>query len=210
MTTTTTNVFPTCVYYETDTIVTSTIVEVKTVTPVSFDEEFFENNSDYTTYFAKASNVEVTYYVNTSNPEYLYIKAKFGNVSDLSGIHIHTNDDGMSGPILAWLGTSIEWNSGITQNTPLTNYPCCSGDCQTNNNMCLLTSPTGTPYTSELSFSTKKYIVKQSVCKNCPWISGGTRLDTHGKKFQQYINCKIIGDTPGIDMLESILFETVN
>jgi len=209
MTTTLTEVFPTCISYETDSIVTTTIVEVKTFTHLSFDESVFENNPEYTAYIANTSSVKVIFYVNNMNPEFLYVKAIFGNVQDLSGIHIHTNNDGMSGPILAWLGTSIEWNSGITQNTPLTNYPCCNESCQNGNNMCLLTSPTGTPFTNKLSFSTVKYIIKRNVCESCPWISGGTRLDTHGKNFQQYINCKIIGDTPGIDMLESVLFEPI-
>jgi hypothetical protein len=75
--------------------------------------------------------------------------------------------------------------------------------------MALLIAPPGTPSTSELSFSTRKYIVNKNVCDSCPWISNGTRLDVHGKDFQQYINCQIIGTTPGIDMLESALFEEI-
>lgn len=207
MTTTSSRVFPTCTSYEKDLLVTTTVVEVKTFTPLSFDEKIFETNNEYEKYVAKTSSVEVTFYANKTNPEFLYIKAIFANVKDLSGIHIHTNNDGESGPILAWLGTSVEWNSGITQNTPLTNYPCCNeSSCQSTNKMCLLTSPVGTPLTNVLSFSTEKYIVKRSVCESCPWISNGARLDIHGKNFQQYINCEIIGDTPGIDMLESELF----
>ena len=208
-TSTTTQVFPTCVFYQEDSIVTSTLVEVKTVTEVPFDESVFENSDEFLKYGATTSYASAVFYTNKSNQDVLYIKVIFGDVSSISGIHIHTNNDGQSGPILVWLGTSVEWDSGITQNTPLTNYPCRKESCQemNKNDMCTLTAPLGTPSTNELSFSTKKYIVKKNVCDSCPWISNGTRFDVHGKDFQQYIDCQIIGETPGIDMLESALFE---
>ena len=211
MTKTTTQVFPTCVYYEEDSIVTRTLVEVKTTTEVSFDESLFENNDEFIKYGATTSYASAVFYTNKNYQDVLYIKVIFGDVSSLSGIHIHTNNDGQSGPILAWLGTSTEWENGITQNTPLTNYPCRRQTCQDMNtkDMCLLTAVLGTPYINELSFTTKKYIVTKNVCDSCPWISGGTRLDVHGKEFQQYIDCQLIGETPGIDMLESVLFEEI-
>ena len=35
-----------------------------------------------------------------------------------SAVHIHKNVGGTPGPILSWLCTSKEWDSGVLQNTP--------------------------------------------------------------------------------------------
>ena len=171
-------------------------------------------------YEATSEYVNVKFF--TSKNDTLYIKAKFFDVTKISGIHIHTNYNGSSGPIVVWLATTPEWDHGVTQNTPLTNstptYACCIvNNCKCNNkcikednNMCTLVAPEKTPYMNDLSYTTQYYTIDKKVCPSCPWISDGTFLDIHGKNFQQIYGCKIVGTTPGIDMLESIPFVKIN
>lgn len=167
----------------------------------------FKNKSYYK---ANSKYAEVKYFASKSGN--LYIEAKFFDVSQISGIHIHTNYQGSSGPIIAWLATTPEWQHGITQNTPLTNstpsYTCNVFDnCKKeNNNMCTLVAPEKTPHMKNLSYTTQYYKIHKKVCKSCPWISDGTFLDIHGKNFQQLYDCGVVGTKPGIDMLKSILF----
>ena len=58
-------------------------------------------------YIAKSEYAKVKFFVKKNGN--LYIKAKFYDVSKISGIHIHTNFNGMSGPIIVWLGTTTQW-----------------------------------------------------------------------------------------------------
>lgn len=190
------------------------------------------NFKNKTYYEAISEYAKVKFYVGKNGT--LYIKAKFYDVNTISGIHIHTNYQGSSGPIIAWLATSPEWQHGVTQNTPLTNttpqYACCllntnkkcgcesnsNSDSNTNTNfntnMCSLIAPIDTPYTKKLNNVTKCYKIKKNVCSSCPWISDGTFLDIHGKDFQQVYSggCKVVGSKPGIDMLESIPFTKID
>ncbi len=159
-------------------------------------------------YIAKSEYAKVKFFVKKNGN--LYIKAKFYDVSKITGIHIHTNFNGMSGPIIVWLGTTKQWQNGITQNTPLTNstpsYSCAINNNCKKNNMCTIVAPENTPHLKNLSYTTKYYKIDKKVCTSCPWISDGTFLDIHGKNFQYLDGCKIIGTTPGIDMIDSIPF----
>jgi hypothetical protein len=143
----------------------------------------------------------------------LYVKAKFYDVSKISGIHIHTNFNGMSGPIIVWLCTTTQWQNGITQNTPLTNstpsYSCAVNNNCKKNDMWTIIAPENTPHVRNLSYTTKYYKINKKVCPSCPWISDGTFLDIHGRNFQYLDGCKIVGTTPGIDMIDSIPFEKI-
>jgi hypothetical protein len=64
MTTTSTQVFPTCTFYQYDNIVTSTIVEVTTTTNVSFDESVLENSNEFIKYTASTSYASAVFYTN--------------------------------------------------------------------------------------------------------------------------------------------------
>lgn len=54
-------------------------------------------------------------------------KVKFSkDLGDVSAIHIHKEEDGKVGPIIAWLATSDIWNKGFLQSQKNTNSPCCT------------------------------------------------------------------------------------
>ena len=124
---------------------------------------------------------------------------------DISAVHIHVNSNGSPGPIIAWLSTTDEWMSGITQNTPLENYPC-PNYSNNGKEMFTLTAPKGTKLVKEIVNKKTQYIVKKPSCGSCPWISNGTMLVVHGKKFQQIRGCDLIGTEPGLDIIESTMF----
>jgi hypothetical protein len=154
---------------------------------------------------ASSKYAKATYVVNNNNNT-IRVKVKFNDLNGVSGIHIHTNNNGSSGPIIAWLATSKEWQLGVTQNTPLGNSPCCSSS----NKLCTLIAPDETPYTENVQNTTVTYIVKKDFCgNNCPWISNGTFLDIHGYNFQKIINGCPTNEQPGIDMIESVPFTLV-
>ncbi len=166
-------------------------------------------------YEAKSNYAHVKFYTLKNDNDTLYVKAKFFDVSDVSGIHIHTNENGNPGPIIAWLATSKEWQHGVLQNTPLTNgsassYFCCIKQPKHHvKNLCSLIAPPGTPLTKDLSHQERRYKIVKNVCSSCPWISNGTFLDIHGKNFQQVYGCKVVGDEPGIDMIDNVKFKKI-
>lgn len=166
-------------------------------------------------YEAKSDYAHVTFYTRENDNDNLYVKAKFFDVSDVSGIHIHTNEGGSPGPIIAWLATSEEWQHGVLQNTPLTNgssssYFCCTKQPKKNINICNLIAPQGTPLTKDLSYKKRRYKIVKNVCTSCAWLSNGTFLDIHGKDFQQVYGCKIVGTEPGIDMIDNVPFTQID
>lgn len=139
-------------------------------------------------------------YETSQDAETIFITVKYKDLTGVSAIHIHVNNNGMPGPILAWLGTTDEWQQGITQNTPGTNSPCCNE----NNPLCTLVAPSGTPNINNLSNSLMKYTVKNNYCnKGCPWIEAGTLLDVHGFNFQKVINCQLTKEKPGLDLISN-------
>jgi hypothetical protein len=162
-------------------------------------------------YEASSEYAKVKFFIKKNGN--LHIKAKFYDVSTISGIHIHTNFNGSSGPIIVWLGTTTQWQNGITQNTPLTNstpsYNCAINNNSKKNSMATIIAPENTPHLKNLSNTTQYYKINKNVCPSCPWITDGTFLDIHGKNFQYLDGCKIVGTTPGIDMIDSIPFEKI-
>ena len=173
---------------------------------------------------AQSPYVDVTFIAVPQTPT-LYIRATFRNLSTVSAAHIHTNYQGASGPIIAWLATSPEWQHGVLQNTPLTNstpsYACCvvapkatglgcrAAPSAAPSDMCTLAAPPGTPDVSGLGGKNVYYVIQKNVCDSCPWVSDGTFLDVHGKNFQQIYGCRVVGTTPGLDMLASVPFRPV-
>ena len=154
---------------------------------------------------ALSKYAKVNYTVNNNN-DTIRVKVKFNNLEGVSGIHIHTNDNGSSGPIIAWLVTSKEWQLGVAQNTPLGNSPCCSSK----NKLCTLIAPDETPYTENVQNTTVTYVVKKNFCGNkCPWINNGTLLNVHGYNFQKVIDGCPTNEEPGADMIDSVPFTLV-
>jgi hypothetical protein len=142
-------------------------------------------------------------YKTNSDASTLYITVKYKDLIGVSAIHIHVNNNGSPGPILAWLGTTEEWNSGVAQNTPGANSPC----CDVVNKLCTLASPESTPNIRDLSNSTMTFTVKNNFCnKNCPWINNGTLLDVHGFNFQKVINGSLTKEAPGADIISNTTF----
>ena len=141
---------------------------------------------------------------------------KYKNLSGVSAIHIHVNDKGKPGPVLAWLGTTIQWQRGVAQTAQGGNSPCCTKT----NPMCILASPPniGTPFlTRELENTERSFVfeneyvgmgcqqssteVLASCAVRCPWISNGVLLDIHGFNFQENINGKLTDKKPGADII---------
>lgn len=154
---------------------------------------------------ALSKYAKATYTVNNNN-DTIRVKVKFNDLKDVSAIHIHTNNNGTAGPIIASLVTSKEWQLGVAQNTPLGNSPCCSA----NNKMCSLIAVEGTPYTENVQNTTVTFKFKKDFCGNkCPWISNGTFLNAHGYNFQKVIDGCPTNEEPGADMIESVPFTLV-
>ena len=152
---------------------------------------------------SKFADVEFT---TSQDAQTIYITVNYKDLTGVSAIHIHTNNNGMPGPILAWLGTSHEWQHGVAQNTPGSNAPCCTED----NPLCTLAAPKSTPYVNSLSNTTRTFTVTNKTCKGCPWIENGTLLDVHGFNFQKVLNGQLTTEKPGADMISNTLFEIVN
>jgi hypothetical protein len=122
----------------------------------------------------------------------------------VTAIHIHSNQNGQPGPILLWLITSHQWQSGVTQLTPGKNQPCCT---KIAGSQCNLTAPNGTVFVdSAQSNVVYKKIVPKNICGNsCPGITLQAPfgfLVVHGNNFQtvQIDGCLSAGQ-PGLDVL---------
>lgn len=156
-------------------------------------------------YVAKSKYVTVSYTMDSS-ADSIHIHAKFGDLTGVSAIHIHTNNNGKPGPIIAWLATTSEWKSGVLQNTPGKNAPCCGS----NNHMCSLAGPAdSTPLIQRVANTELDYVVKNEFCKAsaaCPWINNGTILVVHGFNFQRVENGCLTDAPAGIDPLQAIPF----
>ena len=167
----------------------------------------FTNSNEFGNKTFKSSCKYADVEFNTSNNgETLYITVNYKDLTGVSAIHIHTNNNGSPGPVLAWLGTSNEWQHGVAQNTPGSNAPCCTDD----NPLCVLSAPDGTPYINTLSNSTQTFTVTNRTCKQCPWITNGTFLDVHGFNFQKVLNGKLTSEKPGADIISNTPFTMVN
>ena len=157
-------------------------------------------------YVAKSKYAAVSYAVDSSS-DAIRIHVKFGDLTGVSAIHIHTNDNGKPGLIIAWLATTSEWKSGVLQNTPGKNAPCCGS----NNPMCSLAgSADFTPLIQSVANTEMDYVVRNEFCKSsankCPWINNGTILVIHGLNFQRVENGCLTDGPVGIDVLQAIPF----
>jgi len=146
-------------------------------------------------------------YTTSADAKTMNITIQYKDLTGVSAIHIHVNNNGMPGPILAWLGTTKEWQLGVAQNTPGSNSPC----CYTQNPLCTLAAPEGTPNINNLSNSVMTFQFSNKNCNSgCPWIENGTLLDVHGFNFQKVIDCKLTSEKPGADMISNTPFILVN
>ena len=166
------------------------------------------SGNDFQSFQVTANCADVTF---KANDTVMYINIKYKDLTGISAIHIHVNNNGMPGQILAWLGTTEAWQRGVAQNTAGSNSPCCTK----NNPKCNLVAPEGTPFLTKAMEGTERDFTfyKQCGTSKCnatlPWISKGTLLDSHGFNFQQLINGVLTNQPPGADMLENILFTPV-
>ena len=167
---------------------------------------YYYNNMKFKEYSATSPYADVIF---KGNDKVMYITVKYKNLRGVSAIHIHVNNNGKPGPILAWLGTTTEWQNGVAQNATNANSPCSTKS----NPKSILASPTniGTPYLNELTEYSEKTFVFYNENKNpgkCPWIQNGTLLDIHGFNFQQKINGKLTSGKPGADIIyQSVFYE---
>jgi hypothetical protein len=166
------------------------------------------SGNDFQSFQVSANCADVTF---KANDTVMYINIKYKDLTGISAIHIHVNNNGMPGPILAWLGTTEAWQRGVAQNALGSNSP----SCTRNNPKCNLVAPEGTPFLTKAMEGTERNFTfyKQCGTAKCnatlPWISKGTLLDSHGFNFQQLINGVLTNQAPGADMLENILFTPV-
>ena len=177
---------------------------------------YFESNksiesitgSKFQIFSVTAKCADVTF---KANDDVMYVNIKYKDLTGISAIHIHVNNNGMPGQILAWLGTTEAWQRGVAQNTPGSNSPCCTK----NNPKCNLVAPEGTPFLTTAMEGTERDFTfyKQCGTAKCnatlPWISKGTLLDSHGFNFQQLIDGVLTNQAPGADMLENLPFTPV-
>jgi len=151
---------------------------------------------------ASSKYVDVSFSKN-SDGQLINISAKYKDLKGVSAIHIHVNNNGSPGPIIAWLGTTEEWQQGVIQNTPGKNSPCCNY----NNPLCTLAAPKGTPKIMNLSKSKKYFNIENNSCnKSCPWIKNGTFLVIHGFNFQKVENGELTKENTGLDVIAAIPF----
>jgi hypothetical protein len=154
--------------------------------------------------FKAATKYADASYTISADGNTLYVTVNYKNLKDVSAVHIHTNNNGSPGPIIAWLGTTEEWQQGVTQNTPGKNSPCCN----VNNPLCTLAAPIDTPLIQELTNSVRTFTVTNTCGKDCPWIENGTLLVIHGYNFQRVVNGKLTKEAPGIDPIAHVEFVT--
>jgi hypothetical protein len=154
---------------------------------------------------SKYADVEFT---TSEDAKTIYVKVQYKDLTGVSAIHIHVNNNGKPGPILAWLGTTNEWQLGVAQNTPGSNAPCCSKY----NRLCTLAAPESTPKINNLSNSVMEFTFRNYCCNGtaCPWIENGTLLDVHGFNFKKVINGKLTSEPAGADIISNTAFTLVN
>ena len=143
----------------------------------------------------------------SENGESINITANYKDLKGVSAIHIHNNENGSPGQIIAWLGTTDEWQNGVLQNTPGKNSPCCTaGDP-----LAKLAAPNGTPNIINLSNSMMTFDVTKSNCnKKCTWINNGAFLVVHGFNFQRMENGELTSGKPGLDILNHTAFNIIS
>lgn len=114
---------------------------------------YYYNDMQFKEYSANSPYADVTF---RGNDEVMYVTVKYKDLKGVSAIHIHVNNNGSPGPILAWLGTTNEWQNGVAQTATNANSPCST---KSNPNG-VLASPDniGTPYINELNRKFRKNI----------------------------------------------------
>jgi hypothetical protein len=173
------------------------------------NEELHNSGGKFKEYTSHNKYADVVF---KANNKVMYVTIKYKNLAGISAIHIHANNKGSPGPILAWLGTTQEWQNGVKQNTLGTNLPCCTK----NNPKCLLIAPNGTPFLSkkmegiEQSFIFYKKCGTSKCKSDCMWIKNGSFLVVHGFKFQQLEDGVLTKGTPGLDVIEFTPFTEQN
>ncbi len=130
------------------------------------------------------------------NKKRLTYKAKLKNSKKVSAVHIHQNKHGKPGPILSWIATSDQWNSGVLQNKPNINKPCCGKELK-----CSLVAPKGTrKVKSNVTIKGSNSIRKQ---KGCTGTKPGVLLVIHGKKYQYRKKNKTLSKgKPGLNIIK--------
>jgi hypothetical protein len=157
---------------------------------------FYDGNV-FREYYASSPYADVKFRANDS---VMYVSVTYKNLSGVSAIHIHTNNKGSPGPVLAWLGTTEEWQRGVAQTTAKANSPCCIKQ----NTNCSLAAPSklNIPYLTNIKTNTQKsFVYFNNNGNSCDWIRNGTLLDVHGFNFQQKINGKLTSGKPGADII---------
>jgi hypothetical protein len=170
----------------------------------SFPTEYIYDDLQFKEYSATSPYADVTF---KGNDKVLYVTVKYKNLKGVSALHIHVNKNGSPGPVLAWLGTTKEWQRGVAQTAKNGNAPCCTK----NNPDCILASPEniGTPYLTEIMTNTERTFVIHNECGKsgkCPWIKNGTLLDIHGFNFQENIDGQLTDKKPGADIIYQAKF----
>jgi hypothetical protein len=157
-------------------------------------------------HFFTAQNKYVSIYLQEFKDVYVieYILTEDIFKDHVTAVHIHSNQNGQPGPILLWLLTSPQWQSGVLQLTPGKNSPCC---LQMSGSHCTLSAPIGTSYIDSVqSKQLYKKIFPKNICgEACPGITMDSPfgfLVVHGDNFQtvQGNGCLSSG-TPGLDVL---------
>lgn len=165
-------------------------------------------NKVFKEYYAQSPYADVKC---KANDFVMYITVKYKNLNGVSAMHIHVNNNGTPGPVLAWLGTTIEWQRGVAQTAVNGNAPCSSKK----NPKSVLASPNniGTPYLNErMNYSEKTFVFhnENTNPSKCPWIQNGFLLDVHGFNFQQKINGKLTSGKPSADVIFQDEFKLLN
>lgn len=156
----------------------------KTLKRLSTRNKTFKASNKYASVLLKINKNRLTY------------KAKLKNSKKVSAVHIHQNKNGKPGPILSWVASSDQWNSGVLQNKRCMNKPCCSTEKK-----CSLVAPKGTrKVKSYITINGSNKIRKQKGCKG---TKPGVLLVIHGKKFQyRKKNNTLSKGKPGLNIIK--------
>ena len=165
-----------------------------------YDLIVYEPDLSNSAFSATSKYADVEFTTNSLGNE-MNIVVQYKDLEGVSAIHIHENNNGTAGPIIAWLATSEAWQNGVAQNKPQSNGNCCTST----NPECSLIAPSYTPRVSTLSNKKRSFIVKKPN-KSCTWLSGGALLVVHGPKFQQTIRGILTKGKPGLDVISLTTF----